>query len=247
MEDETIPEMDISCNSIDSPDDQDNRYFPYLIQSMIQTGMTGTTYLWCIGPTGPTGPPYSSESILNQTGTECTGMSGPMGPLCSGTLGPMSLYPKHPMTFIHVYSTVEQKINAGELVFFDTHSILSGHCIHFPNSSDIWVWKLGFYYITISLFPVEAMQCSFLKNDADIEGGTFGTFNGLTELVGTFMIHITEDDLVVPVPPIFDQMGCKLSLVNNTIYTPFITLHGHSSSNYDKPQTTASVIVVCIG
>lgn len=248
MENETVQDTDISCNPMDSSgssdtlDDQ-NRYFPYLIQSMMQTGMTGTTYLWCMGPTGPTGPPYSSESIYQE---ELTGMSGPVGPLCPGTLGPMCLYPKHPMTFIHVYSTEEQKIYANELVLFDTHSVLSGHCMHFPNSSDIWIWKLGFYYITVSLFPVEALQCSFLKNDVDIEGGTFGTFNGLTELVGTFMIHITEDDLTLPIPPTFDQKGCKLSLMNNTIYTPFITLHGHSSSNYDKPQTTASVTVVCI-
>lgn len=241
MENETIQDTDISCNSLDSLDDQ-NRYFPFLIQSMIPTGMTGTTYLWCIGPTGPTGPPYSCESI-HQNGT---GLTGPFGPLCPGAQGPMGLYPKHP-TFIHVYSTAEQKIYAGEPFHFDTHSVLSGNCTHLPNTPDIWVWKPGFYHITISVFPVEAMQCSLLKNDADIEGGTFGTFNGLTELVGSFMIHITEDDLIESVPLIFDQMGCKLTLVNNTIYTPFITLHGHSSSNYDKPQTTASVTIVCIG
>ena len=209
----------------------DNSYYPFLIQSMIPTGMTGT-YVWCIGPTGPTGPPQD-----NRVTTGMTGQVGPVGP---------SLYPKHPMTFIHVYSEIEQKIYTDEPFCFDTHSILSGHCAHLPNTPYIWFWKPGFYHITTSIFPVEAMQCSFLKNDADVDGGTFGTFNGLTELVGTFMIHITEDDFVYTVP-IFDQMGCKLSLVNNTVYTPFITLHGHPSSNYDKPQTTVSVTIVCIG
>ena len=186
-----------------------------------------------MGPTGPTGP---------------TGDTGPAGPM--GLVGPMGLIgPPGPtggisQTFINAYSTTEQQILNSGSVIFDTHTSIFGDCAHSPNSSEIFIWKSGIYYISTSIHHLEACQFSVYKNSVNIiPGSTFGALAGSAQTTSNFMVEIIPDDMIsqTNLSPI--GYACKIQVMNNTPFVNYITLYGSPSSGYPVPQITSTITI----
>lgn len=264
---DTGPYQDLSCNTNDSTVisafmfDGSNQYFPYMMQTMtMMNGLTGNhcaNYVWCIGPTGPTGPAYSTVQLLSRdisdtgatggaTGTiVCIGHTGYTGH--TGDTGPQGPQGKVAQTFINVYSVIEQQVSQNCPILFDMHSAVYGYCFHEPNSSDIWIWKTGFYHIIINVYSVEPMQLSLVKNETSIVAGTtVGSLTGLSSLNSSSIIYICSNDMCMDTAYSPCNYGCKLQVVNNTSYLPYITLSGSSNSDNEIQQNTASLTVMRI-
>jgi hypothetical protein len=194
------------------------------------TGITGSIeYICQMGPTGPAG---------------MDGPTGPMGPI--GPTGPIG-FDTNSKTLITAYSTTEQVVHQGEPVIFDTHACLSGDCYHMENASEIWIWKSGYYVVYTSLYHLEACQFSLIKNNiAIVPASTIGSLYGSSQNTTTFIMKITDADIITQTNLSKIGVGCKLQLMNNTAFSPSITLYGSSSSGNPLPQITATISIFSI-
>jgi len=193
------------------------------------TGNTGDT-----GPTGPTGDTGPSGPTGNTGDTGTTGYTGDTGPI-----GPTGPTPNITHSFISSYSTTVQKVASGEPVKFDTDSTVYGNCGHISNSPDIWIWSPGYYYVTTSISCLESCQFSLVKNDVIIPGSTIGSVNS-NKLYHSVIFQVFDQDISIDSP--FSK-ACKIQVINNTTYIPYITIYDASSAGYSIPQTTASINV----
>jgi hypothetical protein len=167
-----------------------------------------------------------------------TGQAGEMGlPGLNGTVS---------STFIFVYSTTEQIISQNNPIIFDTHSYLYGDCNHNPNTSEIWVWKPGFYYIFVNINEIEAGQFSIVKNGSvNLLGGTIGSLSGSC-LSSSCITEITESDISLQTTISPTGFACKIEVINNSPQYQTISLYGSASTGNVIPQNSASLSILLI-
>jgi hypothetical protein len=150
---------------------------------------------------------------------------------------------------VNAYSTSEQKIEKGGYIVFDNTNSLFGNCIHIPNTSEIYIWRPGYYSVYTSIFHMEACQFSLLKNSQFIAPvSTVGSFFGSSQNTNYFIIQLTEEDMITPAEFSNTGYACKLQIVNNTrtSYISYVTLIGSFSTGNQLPQITASITIQSI-
>jgi len=145
-------------------------------------------------------------------------------------------------TFINGYSVVDQKIPSGQPVVFDIAGSMYGNCGINPNTSEVWIWTAGYYYVTTTISSLEASQFSLVKNDVIVPGTTIGTVHS-SKLYHSAIVQILPEDISIASP---FGTACKLQIINNTTYIPAITIYGSSSSGYALPQITVSVNAILL-
>lgn len=148
-------------------------------------------------------------------------------------------------TFISVYSIKEQTIDCGSPIKFDKHTACCGDCYHGKNSPDIWLWKAGYYQVSVNVYTIESGQFSLVMNDSIvIPGTTFGSLTGLSSNNMSAIICIEDSDMDLQLDCSPSGYGCKLKVVNNTCYLQYITLYGSASSSNIIEQNTASMTII---
>jgi hypothetical protein len=161
----------------------------------------------------------------------------------NGQIGPQG------RTFVNAYSTSEQKIEKNGFVFFDYTNAAHGDCAHFPNTSEIFIWRTGFYSIYISIFHLESCQFSLLKNSVYIAPvSTVGSFFTSSQNSNSFIIQLTDEDMTTATPLSPSGYACKLQFVNysTTSYMPYVTLIGSYSAGNIIPQITATTTIISL-
>jgi len=152
-------------------------------------------------------------------------------------------------TFINVYSTSEQKINTHKYILFEQINSIFGDCFLSPNTSEIFIWKSGFYSVYTSIFILEACQFSLIKNSNFITPvSTVGSMFSSTQNVNYFIIELKDEDMITPFSQSSSGFACKLQVINNTktSYMSYVSLHGSHSSGNQLPQITASITIQSI-
>jgi len=152
-------------------------------------------------------------------------------------------------TFLNIYTTMEQQVPVNIPIIFDSINAMAGDCNFIPNTADIWVYCPGFYQITTNIYHLEACQFSLYKNDTIVDGTTVGSLSGSSQNNNICIIQIVDEDIIQrnDVSTNIYTSGCKLQLVNNTEYLPYITLIGSSSMGNSKSQITASIVITKLG
>ena len=190
-----------------------------------------------MGHTGPQGiqghqGPHGIQGHQGHTGS--TGNTGPSGPPCDMA-----------STFINVYSTAQQQILPNNPIIFESFTVAYGNCGHFQNSSDIWIWKSGYYFISANINQLQAGQFAIFKNGVVITGTSYGSLTG-SALQLSCIIRITEEDMNIMHEPSVTGMACKLEIMNNASNYPFITLYAAESYRNMNPQNSASLSIVLL-
>jgi hypothetical protein len=172
------------------------------------------------------------------------GPTGEMG--ATGEMGPTGEKGTISNTFIHVYSTKEQTVLQNNPIIFDQHSYLMGDCIHLPDTSEIWVWKAGYYQISVNINQLEASQISIVKNGTmNLIGATIGSLSG-SSLSSTFITQILDTDINIETTHSVTGLACKIQVVNNTVHYPSITLYAAESAGNTVPQNSASFSMILL-
>ena len=186
------------------------------------------------GPTGPTGP------------TGISGEVGPTGP--TGPPGPAGYNSEsYEKTYLSICSMKEQYILVDEPITFEEQTAMMGHCKHVEETADIYVWKSGYYLININVYTLSPCQFSIIKNMLYIvKGSTVGGISGSLQNTHTFIIHITEDDMITDFSDSLTGKSCVLQIVNSSSITRGINLYGSTSTGTPIPQITASFSMICI-
>ena len=189
------------------------------------------------GPTGPQGEP-------GPTGPQ--GEPGPTGP--QGEPGPAGADSEsYEKTYLSICSMKEQYILVDEPIIFEEQTAMMGHCKHVMETADIYVWKSGYYLININVYTLSPCQFSIIKNMLYIvKGSTVGGISGSLQNTHTFIIHITEDDMITDFSDSLTGKTCVLQIVNSSSITRGINLYGSTSTGTPIPQITASFSMICI-
>ena len=198
------------------------------------------------GPTGPVGPQGISGEIGPVGPQGISGEIGPVGP--TGPQGPAGANSEsYEKTFMYIYSTKEQYVYVDEPITFEEQTESMGHCKHVEETADIYVWKSGYYLINVNIYTLSPCQFSIIKNMLYIvKGSTIGGTSGSLQNTHTFIIHITEDDMITDFSDSLTGKSCVLQIVNSSSITRGINLYGSTSSGTPIPQITASFSMVCI-
>jgi hypothetical protein len=160
-------------------------------------------------------------------------------------IAPHKYYYKPRLTYINAYTTTEQQVLSGGPVIFDTHSEISGDCMHFNNSSELWFWKSGCYYIYTSIYHLEACQFAVIKNDIDIiPASTVGSLYGASQNSTIFIANIKSSDIILQTDSSNIGLACKIQLVNTTANSPYVTLYGSNSAGNTLPQITSTITIM---
>ena len=205
------------------------------------TYVKNSAYPFPHGPHGITRD-ISGVCMISAVAAGDTDETGEPAPLC-----PSDQHDYCCKSFINVYSITEQTIDNGSPIQFDTHSACCGDCYHDENSTDIWIWKAGYYQVSVNIYSIESVQFSLVMNDSIvIPGTTFGSLTGLSSNNMTAIICIEDSDMDLPLECSPSGYGCKLQVVNNTCYLQYITLYGSSCSSNIIEQNTASMTIIKI-
>jgi len=182
-----------------------------------------------------------SEIIVNKNEMDITiehGVHGPQNPIKATS-----------PTFINIYSSREQRIRQNEFIIFDNINSIFGQCIHISNTSEIYVWKPGYYSVFISIHHLESCQFSLLKNSEFIApASTVGSLSGNSQNSNLFIIQLTDQDMIINSPFSDTGYSCKLQVINNTppSYMQYVTLIGSFNVGNTIPQITASITIQSI-
>jgi len=145
-------------------------------------------------------------------------------------------------TFMNVYSTLEQTILQNQPIVFDENTCIQGQCLHVPNTSELWIWKPGFYQVYMSIYQLDSGQFSLMKNGSIlIYGSTIGSIHG-SLLNNMCIFEITENDISIP---FMNKKSCKIELVNTSSLNS-VSLYGSASSGNNLLQNTATISIVQI-
>jgi len=186
-------------------------------------------YTGCTGPTGPMGPSGDSGDDGD------IGATGPTGPT-----GIMNLSD----TFMNIYNVNQQQVLYNSPVTFDLNNHIYGDCTHIAGTSEIFLWKTGYYHVYTNLYHIESCQFSFYKNSSiQIPCSSIGSYAGTVQNSNTFILQITYDDLISPSELSPSGFACKIQLMNITPYSPYVTLYDASSIGYTTPQINANITI----
>ena len=188
------------------------------------------------GPTGPMGPMGPPGPM---------GISGEIGPI--GPTGPSITSIDYEKTYLSICSMKEQYILVDEPIVFEEQTAVMGDCMHIDEKPEIYVWKSGHYLVNINIYTLSPCQFSIIKNMLYIvKGSTIGGISGSLQNTHTFIINITEDDMISDYSGSPTGKSCILHVVNSSSITRGISLYGSTTTGTPIPQITASFTMVCI-
>jgi hypothetical protein len=194
------------------------------------------------GPTGPMGPP-GPMGPMGPPGP--MGISGEIGPI--GPTGPSITSIDYEKTYLSICSMKEQYILVDEPIVFEEQTAVMGDCMHIDENPEIYVWKSGHYLVNINIYTLSPCQFSIIKNMLYIvKGSTIGGISGSLQNTHTFIINITEDDMISDYSGSPTGKSCILHVVNSSSITRGISLYGSTTTGTPIPQITASFTMVCI-
>ena len=222
-------DIDLSCNifqSLDCSNELSNCDISETVGKDLKYCQSFREYFYYTGSTGPVGP------------IGPTGDIGPIGP--TGPTGIINLSD----TFINIYNLNQQQVLYNNPIIFDLNNYVYGDCTHIAGTSEIFLWKTGYYHVYTNLYHIESCQFSFYKNSSTpIPCSSIGSYAGTAQNSNTFILKITDDDLISPTELSPSGFACKIQLINNTPYAPYITLYDASSIGYTTPQINANITI----
>lgn len=182
-----------------------------------------------------------------------TGPTGPIGPIGSiGPIGPtgptgMSCNDKYKQTYMSIYSMKEQYILVDDPIIFEEYTAIMGDCLYNIENSNIYIWKAGYYLVNMNIYTLEPCQFSIVKNMLYIiKGSTIGSISGSSQNTHTFIMQITEDDIVTEIAESPTNKACVICVVNSSSINKGVNLYGSTTLGTPISQITASFTMMCI-
>lgn len=227
------------------------------------TGPTGYTgpigeqgYQGEIGPTGPTGDKGDQGEKGDKGDQGEKGDKGDQGEKGdkgdqgdkgdkgdqgdTGATGPTNY-----VSFMNVYAVEPQQIATEQSVAFFYVNAMVGDYAMDIGSTDIYVWRRGYYYASVVLHHKEPCQFTVMKNDVfQTDGGVFGSPTGATQTTHTFIIVIRDTDMISATTASPSGFACKLQVKNHTSFAPIIELDGVSGAGSALGEVVASFSLI---
>jgi hypothetical protein len=197
-----------------------------------------------MGPTGDKGDKgdQGEQGLTGPTGDKGDkgdqGVEGPTGP--TGPVGPQGSMSQ---TFITVYSITPQTIHLEQPVIYDAVLNQMGNIGLVPNTSKVYIWQPGYYYVSTLFHHIEACQFSLFLNGS-IYGLPFSSPTGATHGYDDNIIRILPEDMVNETSLSPSGFAACLETVNHTSYNPNIIFNNPSGSAPNDKTASMTVILL---
>jgi hypothetical protein len=203
------------------------------------TGATGE-----MGPTGLKGDKGDTGATGDKGDKGDQGDKGEKGDKGdqgdTGATGPANY-----VSFLNVYSTTPQNIAAEQAINFETQSVVIGDCYHALGSSDVYIWRTGYYYVSVVIHHQEPCQMAVMKNDVFVvQNGIFSSPTGSTQINHAFIFKVENTDMVSAQALSPTGFACKIQVKNHTSFAPIIQLDGVTGAGSASPETVASLSLI---
>jgi hypothetical protein len=164
--------------------------------------------------------------------TGCHGPTGPPGPSC-----PFS------NTFIYLNRETEQLLEKETAIQWTSNSIKVGDIDNITNTSEIFIWKAGFYIVHYNVCSQQPCNFDLLKNGNIVSGSTINSIAGFEQNSVFLIMCINKSDLSFPtsISPI--GFAAKIEVVNHTSTTSNIRLISLNTRDTSTPQLVASISI----
>ena len=172
---------------------------------------------------------FREVQVVQLTG--CRGPTGPPGPRC-----PCS------NTLIYLNREIDQQLAKEEAIEWTLKPIKVGDIDNTTNTSDIFVWKAGFYSVYYSLCSQQPCNFALVKNGDIVPGSTINSISGFTQNSILLIICINQLDLSFPTSISPTGFAAKIEVVNYTVSTPNIQLIRINSRD-TFPQMVANISI----
>jgi hypothetical protein len=130
---------------------------------------------------------------------------------------------------------------------FDFASAIIGNCGFVNNSTEIYTWQPGYYYVSTNLHHKEPCQFSIMKNDVVVvPGGIFSSPTGSTQSICSLIMYVDASDLISPTALSPSGFACKVQLRNHTSYVPVVSLDGTSGAGSAEPDINCSISLILL-
>jgi|LauGreDrversion4_2_1035121.scaffolds.fasta_scaffold04004_5 hypothetical protein len=204
------------------------------------------THICCFSLTGPTGPQGEAGPEGPQGVQGNPGIPGPQG-----ETGPQGIQGEPGNgntvnTFIHVLATEPQILAVEDSIVFDTNPVLAGDCAFVPSSADIWLWKPGYYYTSITIHHKEPGQFSLIKNNVFVvNGGIFTSSLANSHITTTLLFQIEPSDIITATDLSPTGFACNIQLKNHISNTPTVSIE-QSNPGLAIPNSLASITLLLL-
>jgi hypothetical protein len=164
--------------------------------------------------------------------TGCHGPTGPPGPSC-----PFS------NTFIYLNRETEQLLEKEMAIQWTSNSIKVGDIDNITNTSEIFIWKAGFYIVHYNICSQQACRFALFKNGNIVSGSTINSIAGFEQNSVFLIMCINKSDLSFPtsISPI--GFAAKIEVVNHTSTTSNIRLISLNTKDTSTPQMVATISI----
>jgi hypothetical protein len=150
---------------------------------------------------------------------QLTGCHGPTGP--PGPPGPASPYLN---ALIYLTRDTEQQLATEEAIQWTLQPIKVGDIDNITNTSDIFIWKAGFYSVCYNVCSQQPCNFALVKNGDIVSGSTINAISGFTQNSVLLIMCINKSDLSFPTSISPTGFAAKIKIVNYTATTPHVRL-----------------------
>jgi hypothetical protein len=134
-----------------------------------------------------------------------------------------------------------------EAIIYDLASALVGEVAFIPGTTELFLWRPGFYLVKTGVHHTEPCQFSIMKNDIFVvPGGIFASPTGATQSTTCTIVELTNADMMTETALSPSGFACKLQVKNHTSYVPLVTMDGTSGAGSAQPDTSAYLTVVLL-
>lgn len=170
--------------------------------------------------------------------------SCPRGP--TGPTGPPCPFPNtYSSTFIHLDRESEQLLAKEDAIIWDANTIEMGDINNNLNTSEIYIWRPGYYFVYYNLYHQQPCQFSLFKNGIVVAGSTICSTSGASQNSSATILLINPSDFIYPTSLSPSGFASKIEVVNHTSTVPNVKLTILNGGNA-TPQITATISIVLL-
>jgi hypothetical protein len=145
-----------------------------------------------------------------------------------------------------VLATEPQILAVEDSIVFDTNPVLAGDCAFVPSSADIWLWKPGYYYTSITIHHKEPGQFSLIKNNVFVvNGGIFTSSLANSHITTTLLFQIEPSDIITATSLSPTGFACNIQLKNHISNSPTVSIE-QSNPGLAIPNSLASMTLLLL-
>jgi hypothetical protein len=155
---------------------------------------------------------------------------------CPGPTGPFT------NTFIYLNRDTEQILAKKTAIQWTSNPIKVGDIANITNTSEIFIWKSGFYIVCYNVCSLQSYKFSLFKNGDIVSGSTINYIAGFTQNSARVVMFVNKSDMSYPTSVSPTGFAAKIEVVNHTPTIPHVRIMNLDTTD-TAPQLVSTISI----